>query len=278
MTDVLDQPTKSVYTLVEFEYGDPLKFARYTDANEDISTVVGFFTSNQSIKVTTPARTVGVKEQTLKIDLPLLSGDQFADSISGGRLHAPTEIKIMELVRGEPPMPDVINTLFTSQLHSTTRNPNGRNGLVRVVAYGPKELTNVKLGLQCNPQCSWTFGSENGCKIVLSHIHEFGTCSLGTDYFVTITGLAPAARQDYWRAGFIEYDGLKLKIREWDRATPTRFQLSRLPPADWNGATVRVVPGCLRTPGACRDWGNEARFLGLGLGMPAYNPVAEVER
>jgi hypothetical protein len=95
-----------------------------------------------------------------------------------------------------------------------------------------------------------------------------------------ITGQGPI-----WESGFLEYRGLKIKIRDWDEVTTpgvdvgrvdTSFLLVEQPPASWLGQVLRCVSGCSKTVESCRErYDNEKNFCGAGHGILPYNPMIE---
>lgn len=85
----------------------------------------------------------------------------------------------------------------------------------------------------------------------------------------------------WWIKSLLCRNGLYIPIAEWrwgDISQPwglNQFILHRLPPSDWDGASVLLRLDCPRTREACVHRGNEDNFAGLGAEIPAYNPVFE---
>lgn len=85
----------------------------------------------------------------------------------------------------------------------------------------------------------------------------------------------------WWIRSLLCRNGLFIPIQEWrwnDPALPwggNQFILHRLPPKDWDGASVLLRLDCPRTREACVHRGNEDNFNGAGIEIPAYNPVFE---
>lgn len=85
----------------------------------------------------------------------------------------------------------------------------------------------------------------------------------------------------WWIRSLLCRNGLFIPIQEWrwnDPALPwggNQFILHRLPPRDWDGASVLLRLDCPRTRDACVHRANEDNFNGSGIEIPAYNPVFE---
>ena len=280
MTNIEQAATKENYVLVSFDWGETpnqlATTAKFTNANADLDTRYGTFVSDPKVKVTLPKNSIGGFDKAEgKV---VISSDlwAFAPLITAGRPFPPTRIVIRE--RGSNDTDDNIRTIFAGKMASATRNPNGRVGLVEVRVQGAKSELDQALGFSTNESCGWVFGDPKTCVLALGPLTETAS---GNGLFwsgnaatteVTIEGLS-AHPNRYWRRGFVEFEGLKIRIREW--SSGTTFYLSKLPPDSWSNALVDVIPGCDKLIFTCQFWGREASFSGLGFKMQDYNPLFE---
>lgn len=106
----------------------------------------------------------------------------------------------------------------------------------------------------------------------------FGTITALADRTATVSiGSSYNTDDRYFERGFMSYQGLRIPIRIWRKATATVFTLIRRPPSSWLNKTVLVFAGCDKSTGTCdRRYGNLEHFRGNGYAIPAYNPWFEV--
>jgi hypothetical protein len=181
-----------------------------------------------------------------------------------------------------------LKTMYVGTILRAIRNYQGRQNRVRIEGIVFKSKLDIPLGIPANPQCPWTFGNEKGspCQIDLVPLRQVGLVTEIEDNLVRIIDLPvrpvltdpnqDSAQINYWQEGYVEKDGLRLKITSWDRNRPERFYLSSFPRKEWLDEDVTVTPGCGGTIFVCRHrWMNENRFAGFGIGMPNYNPIFE---
>lgn len=276
MANIEQAPTKESYVLVTFQWGDPptpITTIRMTNANADLDTRFGLFLSDPKIAIKIPKRSIaGFGKSEAVIDISRDIG-AFRTRITEGRPFPPTTVKIEEKTINDTD--DNIRLIFSGTMNLAIRNPGGRSGIVRIKAQGAKNDLDQALGFSTNDVCGWVFGDLKTCGLDLSPLVETGPLEIINNTEVKITTL-DAHPNRYWRRGFVERDGLKIRIREWQSGTT--FFLSKLPPLDWDtgqGADVNVTPGCDKTIVVCRFWDREISFSGLGFAMQDYNPIFE---
>jgi hypothetical protein len=143
-------------------------------------------------------------------------------------------------------------------------------------SYYPNQLKKIK---RAKVTCS-VFSVHTARQLTLTLDPSFHTGYVGPfgQFQKTLT-LQP---KGWWVRGFLEKDGLRISIVDW-RYNDTAnigtdiFILSQVPPLDWNGAQLTLIPGCQRTKEACADRNNSEQFGALGYGIPAYNPTTETD-
>lgn len=281
---------------VEFRYKarDPLESGFYEDADPssyvqsikltDRETDDDDWEACPSMTVKFPLRTGGFNEQTLDINLPR---SEFTDLISVGEPFPRIRVRVVEFRdNGDEGEQDV---MFDGFALMSTRNPNGKFNRVLIRASNLKSQLKLPLGIPALPTCVWTF-MGNGCGVVVPFGGTSGkrivrglvsavsdkTATIVADY----SGSAPwsgAENDRLYTRGFVVKDGIRVGVRDWHAPTnSTTFHMLRKLPSSWEGAYVLLIPGCDKALATCRDrWDNEERFGGLGIGIPAYNPLIE---
>jgi len=277
----LAQVHKHSWLAYRFTYGDRSAptYSRYTDYP---SSVIGpdgaLYTSRPQIGIK-PIKYSGVFNETpVKIKMDVGAADSFTDRISSGEPHSPITVDIWEIVDPAPGnLPKQVLHLFNGDVQIVSKNADGHSGVIEIEVAGLKNQLEVPLGIPLLPHCVWTF-TKRGCALSPTGLAETGTLTalLSTDkQIATITGLSSHTGK-YWHRGYVEVDGLRILIRDWNSTAATTFMLGQEPPARWVGVTVSVFPGCDKQLTTCRTrWNNEEHFGGAGFAVPAYHPVVE---
>lgn len=220
------------------------------------------------------AKSNGVlREQPTSVTLKM---DAFLDALSGSDPHAPVRATIIEVKKdgGDGDL----RYRFAGPVRRAYRNANGRRGLVRLECVSIKDLLEAQVSATTDLQCSNTFGGP-GCFVDTAALTEVAFVDDVNGTVATISGLTPVndpALGKYWHRGYLDLNGLRIGIRDWDQANPGRFVLNRPAPASWKGQSVNATPGCDLFEMTCRDrWNNVQHFNGRGKRMPEYNPTIE---
>lgn len=150
-------------------------------------------------------------------------------------------------------------------------------GRLELEISNPKASEQVSSGFTIDVKCNNSLGDER-CQIDLDTIRQVGTASYLGDFRMEVLGLTnPPSNPTYWLEGYAEKNGLYLPIKDWNSAEPTVFILSRKMPSDWEGQTVRMIPGCLLDEAACTRWNNVRNMNILGNSTRATHPVFEAD-
>lgn len=276
MSGSIDAAAKQNYHKVRFTYVDttvPAPFygyAEYTDWTYDLSGVsTGGFKSTPAMEVILPGNNGLLENQEVKIRLP---NDVFTLRVSS---HEPiTRVKAEIWERTQDPTGSGAATelfVFKGYLTCTVRHPMGRRGVVELILKSPKHLLDVPLGMQATPECIWTLG-EGKCGAAAAPLSGFTVASI-TGKLLTVTSIGSYSDY-YFHRGFVMRDSLRIGIREWLSADPTKFYMTDVPPQDWIGKGVSIKPGCDKTIECCRDrWNSVETFMGFGYSIPAYQPT-----
>ena len=276
VTFPLAQTSKKALLFVTFSYGSGPTYVRYTDWDSDVvhPTSGATFTSVAAMDVKLPKYTGVFKEGSLGIALP---ANVFTLLLSSGIPFPEVSVTVEELTQDVDETVGRLLTLFKGIVLRTIQNYQGNPNVVQIEVENIKAQFGVKLGLVATHHCNWGLGSLKGCDpagtaISLASLVESGTLTTISGSSVIITGLS-AVRDRYWHRGYVEYEWLRITIRDW--LSGTTFQLTKRPPSTWSGKTVSVTPGCDKTKETCALWNNETHFGGAGLGMPSYHPSIE---
>ena len=282
MARAIDLPEKETYLLVSFEYGDPdnPSFANYTNRDED----VGPFQSVPSIEVKLPEMGGTLEDRGVQIQMPL---DSFTDPLTSGEAFSDTFVTIQEIIR--PVTAGDAGSAFIhfrGQVTRTWRNRGGRRDNLMIEALPVKSDLDVPLGLPANHHCVWTL-NKSGCNAEDNGggagsgkpsglLQTGGTISSIDNKVVTLTADPSAPTAKHWHRGYMELDGVRVDIRDWNDSDIRTFYMTDHVPSSWVGQSVQIFAGCDKTIETCRArWSNEKNFGGAGYAIPAYMPAFE---
>lgn len=258
----------SLVTLITFSYGANFAtVARYTSATTPLVDGVNTFAAEPSIEVTMNAQPGGA--QDVPVQVRMLAKTPL-DTLTSQRAHSAVRVLLEE---ADPTNLSDRRTLFAGLISLSTRNPDGKTGIVEIEVSGWRAA--LAISTNCwiaDTTCNNVFG-DPVCGKDLSSIQETATVSAIDGNVVTLTGLTTTGTPGYWRFGFLAVDGLQIMIRDY--TTGNQVTLLKTPPAAWMGAAVTATPGCDKQLTSCRTWGRETRFTGIGMKIPAYNPLLE---
>lgn len=257
----------ALVTLVTFRYGANT-FARYTSSLSQIIDIDGTFDSEPTLEVVMNAQNGGSADVPVQLRMKLRPP---LDALTSQRSHSPVRVTIEEADPGDL---STRHILFAGMVKTSHRNLDGRTGIVQLEIAGWKYSLEVAANSwQANTTCNNVFG-DDVCGKDLEAIRETASVTDIDGNFITLSGLATTAVEGHWRFGYLEYDGLRIKVREY--TTGNQLELLKTPPASWQGQTVTATPGCDKRLATCRDkWDRESQFTGFGLKIPAYNPLLE---
>lgn len=163
---------------------------------------------------------------------------------------------------------------------SAKNNLGGVKGVCELKIIGVKSLLEVEMGVPISADCPKVFGST-WCGKDLVPLRQTGTIASITNFLTINASGLTQPRSNYWTKGWVEIDGLAIKIE--DGTNMAAMLLEDEPPPEWVGQQATFTPGCMNTPAACAEWDNTGSFGGIGIKLPVVNPThsdtsAEVER
>ena len=274
MSRSLDRPTKDCFSLVRFQYGDPSNPSYIAFTNWSFN-IPGnpVYTSEPRLELSVPENNGTLQPVYLDVFLPM-SNSWFANIVSGIPL-APVKIQAAEFTK--PTSGGDISTLrkfFRGELDRTIKNYQGRADRSVARFNNIKHRLDIPLGLQANAQCIWTlFGS--GCLKGKTGYSNFLVVDT-VDGKILTTTTSPSRTGKFFHRGYLEYQGLRIGIRDWNDSAADTFYLVKMPPKSWEGKMITAWAGCDKTIETCRArFDNEIQFCAPGYAMPSYNALIE---
>lgn len=277
MVQADQRPEKEGFVLVRFFHGDNLSQQElYTDWDQSLQG----HKSEPRMALRIPENTGTFDDTDLRIILP---EDIFTIRASSGTPHSPIFVIVSEATQAlELGDQGIQRVLFRGRVMKVVKNFQGKKGRIAFMAQTLKARLDQKLSFPCTHQCVWTLFKGN-CGAVegdfeinteIDSVSGFEVTIVDTE--VTDKGVSDAR---YWKRGYMEKDGLRITIRDYDGATDVqKFQMVRKVPSDWIGGTndIRIVPGCDKTVETCRSrFDQEETFMGPGYKMLQYHPLFE---
>lgn len=268
-------PATPYVPLVVFQ-GTSISY-RYARWTENLTVNGHVFTSAPELSIQfDKAMNVGVEDSPLTIQLR--NNRPPIDRMSLPFPHSPVRVTVCEV----DPMRigDTFREVYFGKVTEVDSSTRGSHVISKVTVSGIKASLTRIVGLQALSTCIWSFGQANQSPCgfnVGPHIKVGEITAVGVDgQSVRInTNLAYDPYLDLsnmrWANGQVSVSGHHVKIRQ--SLEDGRFDLKSPVPLDWIGLPAIFSPGCGKTLANCRYWDNEARFMGLGLGMPGANPV-----
>ena len=277
MVKALVRPEKEGFVLVTFFHGTGAATQeRYTDSDLPFAG----FTVEPRMSLQIPSNEGTFDKRELRIVLPT---DPFTTRASSGVPHSPIFVIVEEVTRGLfTGDQNTQKTLYRGRCVRTIKNYQGRANKVAFFCLPQKARLDVQMGLPANHHCAWTL-FKGGCGVVQSSFELITEITSVDGAEVTIIDgpvQAPAVGDPrYWKRGYMEKDGLRMAIRDYDGDTDDEvFFMARPVPSDWVGGSndILIVPGCDKTIEVCRSrYSAEEFFEGLGFAIPAYQPNIE---
>ena len=274
MVRAVDAPSKSTYVLVRFTYGDPdsPSYKAYTNWSFDVpgSPV---YVSEPTMELKVPENDGIFSGKTLDISLPL-TNSWFADLVSGVP-QSPVNVLAEEVT-----IPDIGGDtssrrfFFRGDLIRTIKNFQGKGNYSIAKFASIKNRLEIPMGLPANHHCVWTLYGA-GC-LIDPGAHTVLLTVDAIDGKVLTTTTSPSKTGKYFHRGFIEYQGLRIGIKDWSDSELDTFYMVKAPPQAWIGKAVTVLAGCDKTITTCRDrFARESNFGGFGYAIPSHNALLE---
>lgn len=265
--------------LVTLSYGDKAAptIRRYTSWTNDLVVGGQTFISEPLLDIELPEQTGGVEMKEGKLTCP--SWREPFDLLSTGFGFSKVWVKIDQV---DPS--NIVATFRNLNLSSITKvrkNPGKRKGLSECTLANMKlGLNGFRLSLPMTSTCCVPFGGDH-CRKDASALEQTGTvASIGTPQRNSVTLVLPAVLDpvsqlpdNKFAMGTLQVNGRSFRIvKSYESLT---FDLNELAPPWIVGQACKIYPGCRKRLEDCRVWDNEINFMGLGIKIPARNPVFE---
>jgi hypothetical protein len=275
MPDTLNQNSTANYAiLLDFLWGaSNAHMAFYTSWDSPITANGNTYSAAPQgrVKVVAGKQTGTVRDEPWTVTLPPLTP---LSQLARPYTFAPVTCNIWEMdpVAGSTPV-----LMWSGTISKTLLNPSDAPGCIKAEVSGFRAFIQYPMGVERKSGCAWTLGDPFTCKANISAKQQTATISSVTNRTisapVTIPGGMPTS---YWTAGKVDYDGLAIGIIDGS-AGGSALKLIRPPPPEWVGASAVFTPGCDKTVFTCDAvWANLARFYGLAIQSPSFNPLIGV--
>lgn len=270
-TPTLYQESKSK-VLVEFKYGNPSfpKYERYT---------TGLSKSFEGNNLYSPYPTIEIdfKPRTMDLDgsegctITIKRNSWTAELFDLGEAISPVHVVVREILTGITNEEQILY-LFTGYLSKRTFVSESK---VKLEFLSYSSQINGELSVRLDTQCDNSLG-DFICGVDLSLYATTATIISLDDALILVDTLTfnpqnQPGDNGFYRRGYIEYDGLRISIKDWNAAVPGQFLLVQEPPQAWLNKIVTVKPGCDFKYDTCGiRFNNQEKFLGLGVSAPSY--------
>ena len=260
----------------------------YLTSNVQPLTIQGqVYASEPSIEVSLPDFDGGVENKKASVRLsrsvPLLQ------RLSLGRSHQRVTMRIRQLTWDPTSLSDnTLTTVWSGEVVASEINPEGKAGAAELTLDPCGGGLDRVITPICSNRCWKRFGDTKNCTVDRDSLAETVRIDLIEGLTVRVTEATAPTTSPYnrWIGGDMNLGGTLVKIRSWSATNPRVFELSEYPPQEFvdrfdpnvsqNSDLVDIRPGCDRSIQACRGYGNEINYGGIGIAMPLRNPNIEV--
>ena len=272
----LRQPHKTDFTAVRFTYGETanptvLAITDWTE-NTSIPGISGGFQSDPSLAVKLPQFNGVLKESPARVTI----SDQYdlALALIEGTPHSTVVVEIWKFSESTLSTGDSLLKHFSGIVTRADGRPDGKQDRVALYASNLKSRLSVALGLPANHHCILPFNGF-GCRLGATPAAPVSRAVVSITRNVLVSTLFTLVPKHRYVRGYIEFEGLRIGIRDFEPSTST-FVLFQEPPSTWDTATVTFIEGCDKSLETCRDDKlNEDNFGGYGHAMLARHPMLE---
>lgn len=281
----LERPTKATVTLVRFLFRTPTVVQHlYCDDASDEPGPGGIYTATPDMEVKEVEVSGLLKEKPIKITLPV---DSFTSWLSEERPHPQVLCWVFDKTRAITPTggEEPTKTIFVGEAKNATRNPDKKNGYVRVEGINWKSSLDKKVGLLELHTCAWPLYSPDdfpgsGCTLDKNDFKETATIDTVDGKTITVSDTDITTKPGrWWRNGWVEVAGAHIRIKDWISSDPQILHLQRQAPADWEGLSADFYAGCDKLPDTCEtQFANLDNFMGIGHGIPSHQPIVQKPR
>lgn len=280
MATPLQSAAKSDTYVVSLRYGDPTdyQFKFFSTQSTPLSLAGNKYVGVPKMSGSLPESTGLFGEEKCAIELPT-DTDAFLAALVSGYPASLVRMTVARLIGASPSLnTEESNSLayvYAGDLDEAIANPSGRPNRVRLVGLSPLASRSMSqtVAIVSTQSCSHNLGGV-GCYIDLASRFSNLVIESVDGRSVTTVGNPPVPWPDYFLEGYVDYEGIRVKILGWNGGR--EFLMSRYINPDWVGKTVKFFPGCQKTPENCVLWANLLNGGFYGFAIPSYNPLFEL--
>lgn len=266
-TNIDTKPALLVAYLVTFTWGTS-HVTRYCKYDSDITVGGETFTADPKMTIDmTGSQNGGVNDVPWKVQGNIRNSP--FSSLCYPWPHAKVKVKIEEIIPGDDTSRKIIYYGKVKKAKAKS------NGLAQLEVSGIKAALEIVVGRSVLTTCDYPAlglgrcGYDIEANTLTGIITDVGTGNnpnaLTTDAFDP-----DSWNNNKWNRGYVEYDGLRIGIRQANGAGV--LSLRDAVPPSWAGASAKIVPGCRKDIENCRYHNMEDVFAGFGYKTPPYNP------
>lgn len=274
MSDSTEQRVNAIALFTSTTHA-PFKLeAGWTDHTIDLGYATHTFFSHPDAEFKgLPALSIAFDDDECRIDNLEVSVQILAQNLRNGYSYKKINVIIysFEIDSVGVIVPGTEWTMFKGLLYSV--RAHFQRDYISIRARSDLYYTDKKAGLLCVEQCVVAFHGDAVCGVTVTSVPV--TINTITGQTVGFTA-KPAGVNFLYRSGFIRFEGLDIKVNEWNDSPGTSAVLAEPPPAAWLNKTVTIFQGCDKTYPTCRDIHNNTHnMLPLGISMVDYNTYVE---
>lgn len=253
--------------------------ALYTSADVDITIGADTYVSVPRCEIEFEKQHGGVEESPVRLTISNSSEVPPFYTLSLGFAHSDVYVTIEECSTTDPA--GTRRTLWVGKIEGKCK-VSSKWIEVPIISHKAR-LKQVILGVPATPTCPFIFGDDATCqKDTSADVLTLKIQTKAVNDRQTRIKLYNSSPDDVtveparYRDGYIQHDNLRIQIREViNTELSSRFELARVPPPGWaKDAVVTLHPGCDGRISTCRDiHDNESHFGGIGIAIPATNPI-----
>jgi len=267
---------KTGKALVTFEYENGTSFYRVTNANTQIVTHLGVFTSDSSMQIKLPSVGTSFTDNLATIELDAGLNYGFLNPLTNAETHSQVTVYIREYFADKKQETFDLKYRFRGSVRSAEINVGGRLNRTKLVCVGIAGEVQVKMGIVTSIACINPFGNNETCQVDVPSLSVTGTVTAVDKQKITISGIPYNSEdQGYYDQGYVDLKGARSKILRRDGGTDDFFLEEYANPL-WVGQTITVAPGCDHSPSVCAGrFNNIANSNFLAIDRLEYNPQFE---
>lgn len=255
--------------LLEFIWGATGEHvARYTSYDEELTIDGDTWASQVRMEVVASAVDATIGDKPWVVKLPAI------EPLDAMVLPYPHSVVKCNIYSTDPTVLDgsAKQLEWAGKVTKTTSAPSNVAGIVEAEVSGWKVDVQYPIGIEARERCSNIYGLSPCCSDLTPHRQTATVTDVSGMTLTAPTITTPSGYTSWWPAGSVNVGGLNIQIRGM---TAGVFRMARPVPPGWFGAAAVFTPGCLKRVVDCDERDNISNFMGIGIGIPDYNPETD---